>query len=44
MNYALGYLAGVCDRRGWLLARDVLYALPFFRAARIDGFDAGVEP
>lgn len=26
MNYAIGYLAGRCDRRGWLLARDVLYA------------------
>ena len=39
MNYAIGYLAGLCDRRGWLRLRDALYALPFPTAARIDGFD-----
>ena len=31
MNYAIGYLAGRCDRRGWLLARDV--PLAAWRAA-----------
>lgn len=43
MNYAIGYLAGLCDRRGWLRMRDALCCLPFPSGARMDGFDSGAE-